>query len=347
MLKRDFGLNVKLPKGHLCPAIPNRLDYIHLIEDLLLDQGIDFFTERILGLDIGAGASAVYPLLACSMHENWKFTATEVDSEAYQWASENIVQNGLDDRIKVILNKPDDRLLLNCQGVSMHFCLCNPPFYSGREEIQEKRQLKQSQPQTIFEYTDSESIFSEGGEVAFIARIIRESCENSMNFYWYTALVGIKADLLRLRSILRECLSVTQVKVMSSQVGRTKRWILAWSFYSPPSRTVFVPIVDLPIMVEFRFVKEYIIKVLRFEELDSQTFLATAITWTRSARRSTAIAPPSCHLKVSFRPTGRHLLAHLDSLREEWDNFISFTNHLQSRYQSSDKKVVQKNSAKK
>lgn len=52
LLKVDFGLVVELPKGHLCPTVANRLDYIHLIEDLLAESGINYEREPVRGLDM-------------------------------------------------------------------------------------------------------------------------------------------------------------------------------------------------------------------------------------------------------------------------------------------------------
>jgi 23S rRNA (adenine1618-N6)-methyltransferase len=41
LLKRDYGLkHWDIPKDNLCPGIPGRLDYIHLLKDLLGDKGI-------------------------------------------------------------------------------------------------------------------------------------------------------------------------------------------------------------------------------------------------------------------------------------------------------------------
>ena len=52
MLRVDFDLHITLPEDRLCPTVANRLDYIHLIEDLLSHSGIDYEREQIKGLDM-------------------------------------------------------------------------------------------------------------------------------------------------------------------------------------------------------------------------------------------------------------------------------------------------------
>ena len=57
LLKRDFNLNVNLPPDRLCPPIPNRLDYILWIQDLLDASSCDLtreldITRPIVGLDM-------------------------------------------------------------------------------------------------------------------------------------------------------------------------------------------------------------------------------------------------------------------------------------------------------
>lgn len=58
--------------------MPNRLNYIHWIEDLL---ALDIFPDTIAkgtirkGFDIGTGANCIYPLLGASIL-GWKFVGS-------------------------------------------------------------------------------------------------------------------------------------------------------------------------------------------------------------------------------------------------------------------------------
>jgi len=51
VLKRDFKLKVELPLDKLIPAIPQRLNYIHWLEDLCGFE--EQSTNQITGIDIG------------------------------------------------------------------------------------------------------------------------------------------------------------------------------------------------------------------------------------------------------------------------------------------------------
>lgn len=60
VLERDFGLKLDIPLGALIPSVPQKLNYIHWIEDLLAPVGV---TEEgvalvpkgkdIVGIDVG------------------------------------------------------------------------------------------------------------------------------------------------------------------------------------------------------------------------------------------------------------------------------------------------------
>lgn len=75
-----FTLSRWIPDGQLCPTVPNRLNYIHWVHDLLSSTIIppwidDGMGDRVRGLDIGAGANCIYPLLGASLY-GWSFVAT-------------------------------------------------------------------------------------------------------------------------------------------------------------------------------------------------------------------------------------------------------------------------------
>lgn len=55
--------------------VTNRHNYILWLKDLLDTTSYDEPGRKAVGLDIGTGASCIYPLLGCAQRE-WSFIAT-------------------------------------------------------------------------------------------------------------------------------------------------------------------------------------------------------------------------------------------------------------------------------
>src|SRR5690606_39817939 len=73
---------------NLTPPIPGRADYIHYLADLLNTDNANKTTI----LDIGTGASLVYPLIGASVY-HWNFVATDIESKSIETAQEIISKN--------------------------------------------------------------------------------------------------------------------------------------------------------------------------------------------------------------------------------------------------------------
>lgn len=99
LLDYYFKIKVNIPVNRLIPAIPQRLNYVLWVEDLvqLVDSNSD---EKIFGIDIGTGACCIFPLLGCSINNRWNFVATEADHESFEHASNNVNKNNLRSRIE-------------------------------------------------------------------------------------------------------------------------------------------------------------------------------------------------------------------------------------------------------
>lgn len=94
LLHRDYAINWWIPDGQLCPTVPNRLNYIHWIEDLLASDLIrkQHDGDIVRGFDIGTGANCIYPLLGAALH-GWHFVGTDVTCVALEWAQKNVQNN--------------------------------------------------------------------------------------------------------------------------------------------------------------------------------------------------------------------------------------------------------------
>lgn len=201
LLKIDFNLNVELPIDRLIPTVPLRLNYIHWLEDILKIQS----NQQVFGIDIGTGASCIYPLLAARIN-SWNFLATEVDSKCIRYAQKNISSNGLDNKIKIKAVDPQHLLYvpLKDDNRQYDFCMCNPPFFSDAvDALGANRTSFRPQPKSICTGDGSEIIY-DGGEVEFVKSIIEDSIKLLDRVKCYTSMLGKKSSVNCLVSILKE-----------------------------------------------------------------------------------------------------------------------------------------------
>ncbi|KAF7668865.1 hypothetical protein LDENG_00282890 [Lucifuga dentata] len=239
LLKEDFGLTIQIPLERLIPTVPLRLNYIHWVEDLIDGQG-----KPRRGIDIGTGASCIYPLLGATMN-GWYFLATEVDDICFDYATKNVEQNNLSDLIKVV-KVPQKTLLMDAlkeeTAIVYDFCMCNPPFFANQLEAKgvNSRNSRRPPPSSVNTGGVTE-IMAEGGELEFVKRIIHDSLQLKKRLRWYSCMLGKKCSLAPLKEELRKQ-GVPKVTHTEFCQGRTMRWALAWSFYdnvivpSPPSK---------------------------------------------------------------------------------------------------------------
>ncbi|XP_030250473.1 RNA N(6)-adenosine-methyltransferase mettl16 [Sparus aurata] len=239
LLKEDFGLTIEIPLERLIPTVPLRLNYIHWVEDL-----IDGQKQPRRGIDIGTGASCIYPLLGATMN-GWYFLATEVDDICFDYATKNVEQNNLSDLIKVV-KVPQKTLLMDAlkeeTEIVYDFCMCNPPFFANQLEAKgvNSRNSRRPPPSSVNTGGVTE-IMAEGGELEFVKRIIHDSLQLKKRLRWYSCMLGKKCSLAPLKEELRKQ-GVPKVTHTEFCQGRTMRWALAWSFYddvivpSPPNK---------------------------------------------------------------------------------------------------------------
>uniref|UniRef100_A0A8C8DTF7 U6 small nuclear RNA (adenine-(43)-N(6))-methyltransferase n=1 Tax=Oryzias sinensis TaxID=183150 RepID=A0A8C8DTF7_9TELE len=239
LLKEDFGLTIEIPLERLIPTVPLRLNYIHWVEDL-----IDGQKKPRRGIDIGTGASCIYPLLGATMN-GWFFLATEVDDICFDYATKNVEQNNLSDLVKVV-KVPQKTLLMDAlkeeTEIVYDFCMCNPPFFANQLEAKgvNSRNSRRPPPSSVNTGGVTE-IMAEGGELEFVKRIIHDSLQLKKRLRWYSCMLGKKCSLAPLKEELRKQ-GVPKVTHTEFCQGRTMRWALAWSFYddvivpSPPSK---------------------------------------------------------------------------------------------------------------
>ncbi|KAF7525484.1 hypothetical protein G7054_g11077 [Neopestalotiopsis clavispora] len=236
LLKVDFGLTLELPDDRLCPPIPNRHNYILWIKELI-DSTSKSWSElydperNVEGLDIGTGASAIYPLLGCTQRPGWSFIATDIDVKSLSWARENVKANGLESRIRLLQRTPTDKLIpLDASEVAcLDFVMTNPPFYSSESELQELAELKGQPPNSACTGAAHEMV-CEGGEMGFFQRIFDESFQLKTRVQWYTMMLGKQSSVEAIAGLFKSRKIDNYALTRFVQGTKTRRWAVAWSF---------------------------------------------------------------------------------------------------------------------
>jgi methyltransferase len=230
LLQKDFGLQVEIPSNRLVPTLPLRLNYLLWMEDL-----IGFLSkpreEETRGVDIGCGASCIYPLLASTTNK-WKMLATELDSEGVDCARRNVARNDLEEFITVKQVEAGTVLkgALNMDHM-YDFTICNPPFFRSERDADscsKSRSKSRSLPHGG-KTGSSNEVVVQGGEVAFIQQMIQESAELRDMVKIYSTMVGQKSSLDVLKSELKKVGVASSTQTEFCQ-GNVTRWGLAWTF---------------------------------------------------------------------------------------------------------------------
>ncbi|OJJ47054.1 hypothetical protein ASPZODRAFT_115977 [Penicilliopsis zonata CBS 506.65] len=238
LLERDFGIKVDLPDDRLCPPVPNRLNYILWLQDLLDTTGDEYRDgydpdRDVLGLDIGTGCCSIYPLLGCSLRPRWKFAATDIDDANFANAKKNISQNKLESRIRVVKNDPTDTLI-SLDGKladieSLDFTMCNPPFYASQDEMVASAKAKERSPFSACTGAEVEMV-TQGGEVEFVSRMIEDSLRLRERVLWYSTMLGkLSSVSMIVEKLLKH--GIQNYAVTEFVQGfKTRRWAVAWSW---------------------------------------------------------------------------------------------------------------------
>lgn len=238
-----------IPDSNLCPPIPGRADYVHYIADLLGKELNETPTGSFVkGLDIGTGANLVYPLISHRSY-GWMMTGTDINQDSLKNAQDILDQNPDLSSVIQLKSQPDaDHIFVNIIKPEdrFTFTMCNPPFHDSEESavkgnIRKTKNLKISkskQPLLNFGGQQSE-LWCEGGELAFITKMINESSLFSSQVLWFTCLVSKKDNLNKLTNLLKKVKAV-EVKTIDMAQGQKVSRILAWTFIPQKDRKTWL-----------------------------------------------------------------------------------------------------------
>lgn len=240
LLKHFYSIHDwDIPKGFLCPAIPGRADYIHHIADLLgsYDHHIIPIGKKIKVLDIGIGANCVYPIIG-NKEYGWQFVGTDIDPIAINNACKIIKSNNLTANIECRLQKNAISIFKQVIYPNEKFDLtiCNPPFHASLNEaksgtLRKINNLKgKSHTNAILNFGgQNNELFYDGGEIAFVTKMIEQSAEISESCFCFSTLISKKSNLTKVYHYLNLA-KATFVKTIDMAQGQKISRIVAWSF---------------------------------------------------------------------------------------------------------------------
>jgi 23S rRNA (adenine1618-N6)-methyltransferase len=226
----------EFPDVNLCPPIPGRVDYIHYVADLLKESAI----KNVKVLDIGTGASCIYPLLGNAEY-GWKSVATDIDEKSLDYAKQILVKNKLDTKIELYLQKEQQHIFKEILQLENRFSvtMCNPPFYNSLAEAKEEntrknKGLDNNSTERNFAGIENELAYK-GGEKAFLHTYLYESSQFKKQCFWYTTLVSKKENVQSMYVSL-EKLGATTIKTIPMHQGNKITRIVAWTFLNKKER---------------------------------------------------------------------------------------------------------------
>ncbi|KAH3659507.1 uncharacterized protein OGAPODRAFT_17476 [Ogataea polymorpha] len=290
VLLKEWGLKVHIHSDRLCPRIFNRLDYLEFMRRLL-----GSWTKHV-GLDVGTGHLAIYALLGAKLFD-LQFVGTDIDQESLELARDIVEQNHLQEKIQLVLTRPQEPLFsrfVELLGSRNGFVVCNPPFYSSFDEMERRAEIK-SGPR--FPTAAANELVVEGGEVAFVHRMILESeTVKASSIRWFSSLIGKYDSLKPLISLLRarkiDNFGVHEFRSSQALAG-TRRWILFWSFQPErPDADLFNSIVHQKTRRELQCTPEKLLeRIDGLENVDKTRNSGSVVlelpgdVWSRAYRR--------------------------------------------------------------
>jgi 23S rRNA (adenine1618-N6)-methyltransferase len=249
LLEQVYGVaGWQLPAGALCPSIPGRADHLLCAAELLAaeNRGEAPRGEKVRALDVGVGASCVYPLLGHAEF-GWRFVGTDIDAHALAAARRTIAANpGLGRSIELRLQPVPTRILSGLFAPDERFelTLCNPPFHASARQAEESARRKWKKlgkpvapgtaPPLNFGGQGRE-LWCPGGESWFLRKLIQESKPLGQRCLWFTALVSKRETLPAVEAALQSA-GVAEKRLVEMEQGQKRSRLVAWTFLDASAR---------------------------------------------------------------------------------------------------------------
>ncbi|NDL62973.1 23S rRNA (adenine(1618)-N(6))-methyltransferase RlmF [Acerihabitans arboris] len=251
LLKHYYAIeHWDIPANYLCPPIPGRADYLHYLADLLAESsGGEIPTGKgVAILDIGIGANCIYPIIG-QREYGWRFTGTENDPQSLNAAKTIVAMNPtLKNSVRLRQQKDDSAILNGMIGIAERFdaTMCNPPFHASEEEANASTRRKlhklgkgevADKPVQNFGGKSSE-LWCEGGELAFVGKMVTESVGKGKNCLWFTSLISKHTTLPPLYEALKQA-GAADVRTVEMAQGQKISRFIAWTFHNAEQRALW------------------------------------------------------------------------------------------------------------
>lgn len=241
LLIHNYALNFwDIPTGYLCPPVPGRADYIHHIADFLGKNNFGKIPRgsKIKCLDIGVGASCIYPIIG-SQEYGWSFIGSDIDPIAIESSNKIIEYNSiLQGKVECKLqSNPNDFFFgIIRKDELIDLAICNPPFHASVEEAQAGtlRKIHNLNPgktaQPILNFGgQNHELWCEGGEEKFVRNMIQQSKKFATNCFFFSTLISKERNLKSVNKALEQAQAYGVDTIAMGQGNKISR-IVVWTF---------------------------------------------------------------------------------------------------------------------
>jgi len=242
LLMNQYGISYwDIPEGYLYPPIPVRADYIHHIADFLCRNNYGKIPKgsHIKCLDIGVGASCIYPIIG-NQDYGWSFIGSDIDSIAIESANRIMDSNpSLQGKVECKLqpNSKDYFYGIIRKDELIDLSICNPPFYASAKDAEAstlkktlKNQDNNAEPILSVEAQNHE-LWCDGGEEKFVRNMILQSKKFASNCFCFSTLVSKESNLKSIYLVLEQVEAYGVETIPMGQGNKISRIVL-WTFLS-------------------------------------------------------------------------------------------------------------------
>jgi 23S rRNA (adenine1618-N6)-methyltransferase len=198
-------------------------------------------SPKIRILDIGTGANLIYPLLGAAIYD-WTFVGSELNPMALDAAKSNLDSNpNFHGKIALRQQSNPESIFEGIIQADEFFdlTLCNPPFHESAQAAQEgsQRKVRNLTGKAVLKAElnfggKASELWTAGGELGFIRKMILESSRFKNQVFWFTTLVSKSENLKPIEAWLKNAGVVAQKTIPMAQGNKQSRFV-AWTFLTP------------------------------------------------------------------------------------------------------------------